>query len=131
MSLEALEVASKGEYQADKVRETVDDHYICRYFNKKDDKLFIKEEVKKLIVFDFHNLIHKNELSDLDIIFCRNVMIYFDTNNQKKLISKFHQSLNPGGYLFLGHSESLQGMETGFKFKYGNKSTAYKKPVRS
>lgn len=89
----------------------------------------VKDEIKKMIVFDFHNLKNENGLVDLDIIFCRNVMIYFDADEQKRLINKFYGSLKPGGYLFLGHAESLQGMGTGFQFIYENMGTAYKRPV--
>ena len=83
-----------------------------------------------MIVFDFHNLKNDNGLSDLDVIFCRNVMIYFDEAEQRRLIEKFFRSLNPGGYLLLGHAESLHGWNTGFQFVYDNKGTAYKKGER-
>ncbi len=87
----------------------------------------IKYDVKKLIVFDYHNLKNENGLTDLDVIFCRNVMIYFDEEEQKRLIEKLYRKLNHGGYLFLGHAESLHGWDTGFKFVYKDKGTAYKK----
>ena len=51
----------------------------------------------------------------MDIIFCRNVVIYFDKPTQQKLMQKFHQQLRPGGYLFLGHSETLNGIDVDFK----------------
>ena len=53
--------------------------------------------------------------SPLDLIFCRNVMIYFDRPTQEKLVNKFHHYLRPGGYLFIGHSESLQWLTHSFK----------------
>lgn len=90
----------------------------------------VKDEIKKMIVFDFHNLKNDNGISTLDVIFCRNVMIYFDEEEQKRLIHKFYRTLNPGGYLFLGHAESLHGWDTGFQFVYHNKGTAYKKPEK-
>ena len=52
----------------------------------------------------------------LDLIFCRNVMIYFDKATQARLVKKFHDALNTGGYLFIGHSESLTGVDHGFKY---------------
>src|SRR6185437_1035429 len=51
----------------------------------------------------------------LDLIFCRNVMIYFDRPTQETLVKKFHRHLKPGGYLFIGHSESLQWVDHAFK----------------
>lgn len=128
LSLSVLSQAAKGEYDEEKVSSTVDDPYISKYFLKGGNKYHIKDEVKKLVVFDFHNLKNDNGLDGLDAIFCRNVMIYFDMEEQKRLAGKFYRSLRPGGYLLIGHAESLQGMDTGFKFVYDNKGTAYKKP---
>ena len=136
LSLTALEIANKGEYAADKIHVTVDDHYITRYFEKAPAEgnngghqhhYCVKDIIRKMIIFDFHNLKNDNGLNDLDVIFCRNVMIYFDEGEQKRLIEKFFRSLNPGGFLLLGHAESLQGWSTGFQFVYDNKGTAYKK----
>ena len=53
--------------------------------------------------------------SPLDVIFCRNVMIYFDRPTQERLVNKFHLYLKPGGYLFIGHSESLQWIDHAFE----------------
>lgn len=130
LSLTALQAAAKGEYAADKVKATVDGHSLARFFNKKgDDHYRIKDDLKKLVVFDYHNMKNENGISDLDVIFCRNVMIYFDAEEKKRLVSKFYNSLNPCGYLLIGHAESLQGMNTGFQFIHDNKGTAYKKSV--
>lgn len=128
LSLTVLQAANKGEYQEDKIYATVDDHYIARYFEKNGTGFKVKNSVKKMVIFDFHNLKNDNGLSTLDIVFCRNVMIYFNFEDQIKLVNKFYQSLSPGGYLLVGHAESLQGMKTPFQFIYNNKGTAYKKP---
>ncbi|MFI5295993.1 MAG: CheR family methyltransferase [Thermodesulfovibrionales bacterium] len=128
LSLTVLETANKGEYTGEKVHATVPDHYLTRYFETNGNGYRVRDEIRKMVVFDFHNLKNENGLSNLDIIFCRNVMIYFDEEEQRKLIDKFYRSLNPGGYLLLGHAESLHGLGTGFEFVYDNKGTAYKKP---
>jgi chemotaxis protein methyltransferase CheR len=60
----------------------------------------------------------------MDIIFCRNVVIYFDKQTQQTLMRKFYQQLRPGGYLFIGHSETLSGLDVGFK---SVASTIYRK----
>jgi chemotaxis protein methyltransferase CheR len=62
-----------------------------------------------------------------DVIFCRNVMIYFDEAEQKRLINKFHRCLNPEGYLFVGHAESLFGLTTKFHMIHENNATAYQR----
>lgn len=129
LSLTALQAAAKGEYAEDKVQATVDDQHISRYFSKNGSQYKIRDALKKLVIFDYHNMKNENGISGLDVIFCRNVMIYFDTEEQKRLSCKFFDSLNPGGYLLIGHAESFQGMNTGFQFVYDNKGTAYKKPM--
>ena len=68
-----------------------------------------------------------NKLKGADIIFCRNVLIYFDTASKTKVVSKLYDNLNRGGYLFIGHSESLHGISKAFKLVHFNKSIAYKK----
>jgi len=128
LSFTALKAASAGEYNFDKVSATVDDHYINRYFEKTGDRVRIKDELKKMVIFDYSNLKNNNGLTGLDVIFCRNVMIYFDDEVQTRLVKRFYDILNPGGYLFLGHAESLHGTGTKFEFVYDNKGTAYKKP---
>lgn len=128
LSLTMLKTASKGEYPEEKVCSTVPDRYLSRYLEVNGNRYRVKEEIKKMVVFDFHNLKNDNGLDNLDVIFCRNVMIYFDEKEQRRLIDKFYRSLSAGGYLLLGHTESLHGLGTGFEFVYDNKGTAYKKP---
>ncbi len=127
LSLSVLNAANKGEYAGEKVLNTVDERHIARYFEKAGDRYRIRNEVRKPIVFDFHNLKNDNGLRDLDVIFCRNVMIYFDQEEQLKLVNKFAASLNPGGYLVPGHAESLQGLNTPFRLLFANGGTAYVK----
>lgn len=129
LSLTALRTSAAGEYPEDKVQATVEDCYIAKYFDRHGTIFRVKDALKKMVVFDFHNLKNDNGLADLDVIFCRNVMIYFNIDDQKTLVRKFFSSLSPGGYLFVGHAESLLGMDTPFKFIYDNKGTAYRKPL--
>lgn len=127
-SLRCLEVASKGIYRQEKLRD-VSEKYIAKYFKQIGEHYEMKDFVKRLVVFGYHNIRHGNGLTNMDIIFCRNVMIYFDIEEQRRLISKLAKVLNTGGYLFLGHAESLYGLTTDgeFKFLYWNKGTAYQK----
>jgi chemotaxis protein methyltransferase CheR len=126
ISLRVLENAQRGIY-SERDMDAVPPELRTMYFERVDEAYRIRPHVKKIVVFDYHNLKHDNGLKGLDVIFCRNVMIYFDREEQKKLVEKFYQSLTEGGYLFLGHAESLQGITDGFKFIYHNKGTVYQK----
>jgi chemotaxis protein methyltransferase CheR len=70
-----------------------------------------------MVNFQRFNLMHKfPSNSFFDVIFCRNVMIYFDKPTQSNLINKYYDSLKNGGYFFVGHSESLAGLKHTFKY---------------
>ena len=126
ISYSALLQAELGLYTESQM-ETVD--YTCRlrYFDKGRDKYAIKPALKSLVQFDFHNLKAEFLPQGNDVIFCRNVMIYFDEAEQKRLVEKFHRCLNPDGYLFVGHAESLFGLTTKFKMIHQNNGTAYQR----
>ncbi len=126
ISLRVLEMAQRGRFTEYEI-ENVQRQYRDSYFEKVDSQYQVKPQLRKLIVFDYHNLKHENGLSGLDAIFCRNVMIYFDREEQQRLVSKFHKSLADGGYLFLGHTETLQGLSDKFRFIYHNKGAVYQK----
>jgi chemotaxis protein methyltransferase CheR len=127
LSLTALETANGGFYDILKVKTDMDPYYIEKYFDVVGGSYKVKNEIREMIVFDYHNMKNDHGLKDLDMIFCRNVMIYFDEEEQKKLVNKFYSNLNDDGYLLLGHTESLQGWDAGFVFVHDNKGTAYKK----
>ena len=100
-----------------------------RYFIKTEgDKYQISDEIKRMVRFEKFNLMHafKTGLSRHHIIFCRNVMIYFKNETKQELASKFYDSLEPGGYLFVGLSETLHNIETRFEFV---KPAVYRKPA--
>jgi hypothetical protein len=103
--------------------------YTCRlrYFEKAGDKYTVKAALKSLVQFDFHNLKTEYLPQRNDVIFCRNVMIYFDEAEQKRLIDKYHRCLNDDGYLFVGHAESLFGLTTKFHMIHQNNATVYQK----
>lgn len=127
LSLRCLEIASNGKYPAEKLKD-VPERYAPRFFRQAGDSYEVKDNIKKIILFDYHNLKHENGLANMDIIFCRNVMIYFDTEEQKKIVARFNRVLNADGYLFLGHAESLNGIANGdFRFLCWNKGTVYQK----
>ena len=122
----ALLAAQQGVYTEAQM-EAVD--YTCRlrYFDKMADKYSVKPALKSLVQFDFHNLKAEFLPQGNDVIFCRNVMIYFDEAEQKRLIDKFYSCLNPDGYLFVGHAESLFGLTTKFHMIHQNNATVYQR----
>jgi chemotaxis protein methyltransferase CheR len=107
--------------------EAVDYAYRLRYFDKNADGYAVKASLKQLVHFDFHNLKTEFLPQRNDIIFCRNVMIYFDEAGQKRLIEKFHRCLNPDGYLLVGHAESLFGLSDQYRMIHENNGTAYQR----
>ena len=120
-----LRAAQEGLYMEHHL-DGVDYTYRLRYFDKvSSERYAIKASVKELVHFDFHNLKTEFLPQRNDIIFCRNVMIYFDDAEQKRLIEKFWRCLNPGGYLFVGHAESLFGLTDRFRMIHLNNGTAY------
>lgn len=127
LSLSALDRAAEGVYHDAKLLD-IDRGRRQRFFEQCDDEHYrVRDEVRRLVIYDFHNLKHENGLGDLDIIFCRNVLIYFDPEEQRRVIDKLIRALRPGGYLFLGHSESVHEMTPDLKFVHQSRGTAYKK----
>jgi chemotaxis protein methyltransferase CheR len=106
---------------------TVDYSYRLRYFDKVGDRYAIKKAVKEIVHFDFHNLKTEYLPQRNDVIFCRNVMMYFDEPEQRRLVDKFYRCLNSDGYLFVGHAESLLGLTQKFAMVHRNSGTAYQR----
>ena len=87
----------------------------------------IHDDIKSTIKYDYHNLKFNSGLPKLDVIFCRNVIIYFDQAAQKAVVDKFWDVMDNHSYLFIGHSESLFGMKTRFEFVKTDWATLYRK----
>jgi chemotaxis protein methyltransferase CheR len=106
---------------------SVDYAYRMRYFDKVGDRYAVKKPLKELVHFDFHNLKTDFLPQRNDVIFCRNVMMYFDEPEQKRLVEKFYRCLAVGGYLLVGHAESLLGLTDKFTMVYRDSGTAYRR----
>lgn len=124
ISTKVLKIAQAGEYKI-KAYETLSKRYQIKYFTKAGlDTFAIKPFVKKDIKFRLFNLVTGDYKvfgeKKFDIIFCRNVMIYFDKKTQNELVAKFYNLLNAGGYLFIGSSEALTDIKQGFKLVSGS-----------
>lgn len=116
ISQRVLSVAQKGVYP-DLSESQIPKYYFYKYFEKATEGFSAKDDLKKFITFRTFNLVDDFSFKKgFDIIFCRNVMIYFDVNSQERLIHKFYQTLSPGGLFLVGHSESLMNKTHAFKY---------------
>ncbi|MDA8157568.1 MAG: protein-glutamate O-methyltransferase CheR [Deltaproteobacteria bacterium] len=130
ISTQVLDSANKGIYGSYTLR-NASAEILKKYFVKMDDDLYgINDEIKKITSFRNVNLIDAKEvkkLNEFDVVLCRNVIIYFDAESKKKSITNIYESLKKGGYLFLGHSESLHSVTSLFKLVGFGKTPLYKK----
>ena len=126
ISYSVLRAGQEGSYGENQMA-SVDYSFRLRYFDKMGDRYAVKKTLKDLVHFDFHNLKTEYLPQRNDVIFCRNVMMYFDEAEQKRLVEKFYRCLNRGGYLFVGHAESLLGMTDKFQMIHRHSGTAYQR----
>jgi chemotaxis protein methyltransferase CheR len=109
ISTRVLDLAERGFYRALSFRAT-EPAMIQKWFEPQGDGFVINDRVKRLVGFGRLNLLDGPRVAaegPFDAIFCRNVLIYFDKPTQKRVVESFAKALRPGGYLFLGHAESL------------------------
>lgn len=126
LSLKSLMVGKQGFYPTARV-DGIPPKYLSRFFTKTDTGYQANKELMSPIRFDYHNLKNDNGIRNMDIVFCRNVLIYFDEPAQFRVVTHFWNALGPHGYLYIGHSESLFGMNTKFKFLKTQWATLYEK----
>ncbi len=115
---EVLAKARKGEYPIADV-EQLPRNYLSNFLRKKDSEVGqVKENIRDMVQFNRLNLLGPWPMKNkFDVIFCRNVVIYFNKETQKELFDRLADCLEDGGYLFIGHSESLHGMDSKFVSK--------------
>ncbi|MDR2433060.1 MAG: protein-glutamate O-methyltransferase CheR [Treponema sp.] len=126
ISLKCLMTAKEGFYTESRIV-GIPDSYLAKYFDKMEGGYKIHPDIQSKIRFDYHNLKNDSGLRGLDIVFCRNVIIYFDEPAQKAVINRFWDAMAPKSFLFIGHSESLFGMDTKFEFLKTEWATLYRK----
>ena len=110
----ALNQARKGSYPLT-ISENVSPARLRKYFDKKNGRYVVSKDLREIVLFSSHNLINDPPFSQLDLISCRNLLIYLGPHLQKKLIPVFHYALRSGGSLFLGSSETLTGHKELFR----------------
>ncbi|HHO75442.1 MAG TPA: hypothetical protein ENN05_03310 [Deltaproteobacteria bacterium] len=125
LDTEILQSAIKGYYPTQLVS-PVSKEYLVRYFSRDYHGYRVNDRLRSMVAFRKLNLMNESfpMKQPFDIIFCRNVIIYFDTPTKERLLDKFHFHLKTGGHIFIGHSESLMHMKTKFKYL---KHTIYQK----
>lgn len=129
---DSINVAKKGIYKGNRPKRHLQRMIMDKYFDQNDEGIIqVKPFLSEMVSFAHHNLIKDPynfpQMINPDVIFCRNVTIYFNLETTKKLIEKFYQCLRDKGYLFLGHSETLWKINTKFKSLDYAKGFVYQK----
>ena len=106
LSPDAIATARTGRYPAS-IRTAVPPEYVARYFTAERDSLVISKAIRDMVLFAQHDVVLDPPFTRLDILSCRNLLIYFDVTLQRRLVPLFHYSLRPGGLLLLGNSETI------------------------
>ncbi len=117
ISMKVLEIARKGIYEKERL-DLLPDNYKKKYFNKLDAQRYeVKPEVKREVTFGRFNLMNDTYpfSKEFHMTFCRNVMIYFDEPTKERVVNRFCDTLEVGGYFYIGHSETIRRFE---RFEY-------------
>jgi chemotaxis protein methyltransferase CheR len=124
----ALKIAEKGIYSGRSLS-GVNEKQFAAHFTKVENKFHVKPRLKKMISFAPMNLASPVYVGRMDLIFCMNVLIYFTEERRRALVQRFYEALEPGGYLFLGHSESISKMPVKFQAIVLGDCILYRKPT--
>lgn len=118
ISSKVLSIAQQGVYEYERIA-PLPHYWRLNYFKKlNEEKYVITDDIKNEVIYRKFNLMEESFpfKRKFHVIFCRNVMIYFDNKTKIELVNKFYDMTEPGGYLFIGHSESLSKEETRYKY---------------
>jgi len=126
ISLKCLMTAKEGFYAESRIV-GIPDNYLAKYFDKVEGGYKVHSDILSKIRFDYHNLKNDSGQRNFDIVFCRNVIIYFDEKAQEEVMNHFWDAMASKSFLFIGHSESLFGMKTKFEFVKTEWATLYRK----
>jgi chemotaxis protein methyltransferase CheR len=127
-----LQTAMRGIYRKNSFR-TTEPYFLDKYFVDEDGASRIIDAVRKNVHFSCLNLLDPFKtkfMGKMDVIFCRNVLIYFDSVSRRRVIDNFHDRLTGNGYLLLGHAESLINISTAFNLKHLKHDMVYQKPLK-
>ena len=130
ISNEIMELAQVGVYKPYAMRH-LPPKFEDRYFTKQDKDFKVSDQIKSMVNISYFNLVDYagyRRFRNMDIILCRNVLIYFDLKVKRNIIKGFFESLNKESYLLIGHSESLHNINRDFKMQHYSRALAYLKP---
>jgi len=131
---DSLKTARAGEYGERSVK-PLPPGYLERYFTRKGDRYMLSAEIRRMVEFRYHNLLEPtfpfpiSAPNGVDIIFCRNVFIYFSDEIVNDIAARFFKALVPGGFVVVGHSETLDQVETGCEMVFLSGAYIYRKPM--
>ena len=131
ISRRMMKRARGGTYRETSFRET-EPALRQKYFEEKEGTWTVSDAVKKCVDFIHVNLLDRSRvalLGAMDVILCRNVMIYFDADTKREVIQTFENKLRPGAHLLLGHSESLINLSSGLELRHLKSDLVYRKPI--
>jgi len=125
---QALKHAERGVYSGRSIG-SVSEKQLANHFSVVEGGQQVKPRLRKMVSFAQMNLASPVYLGRMDAIFCMNVLIYFSEERRRALVQRFYETLEPGGYLFLGHSESISKMPVKFQAIVLNDCILYRKPT--
>jgi len=125
---QALKHAERGVYRGRSIA-SVSEKQLANHFSAGECGQQVKPRLRKMVSFAPMNLASPVYLGRRDAIFCMNVLIYFSEDRRRTLVQRFYETLEPGGYLFLGHSESISKMPVKFQAIVLNDCILYRKPT--
>jgi two-component system CheB/CheR fusion protein len=111
---QALAQARQGSYGAEAV-EALPEGLLAKYFEPAGDRFVFRPDLRRSLIFGRHDLVQDASISRLDLLVCRNTLMYFNAETQEKILARFHFALRPGGYLFLGRAETLLSHNANFQ----------------
>jgi chemotaxis protein methyltransferase CheR len=130
ISRQALDHGEQGIYEAREL-ETVNPKQREQYFSRADGRFVVKPRIRNMVTFAPMNLAQVVYMGKFDCIFCMNVLMYFSEERQAQLVQSFYEYLEPGGYLFLGHAESISKADVKFEAHVYRDARIYQKPAAS
>src|SRR5229473_394306 len=125
---QALKHAERGIYSGRSIA-SVTEKQLAAHFTPAETGQQVRARLKKMVTFAQMNLASAVYVGRMDAIFCMNVLIYFSEERRRSLVQRFYDTLEPGGYLFLGHSESISKMPVKFQAIVLNDCILYRKPT--
>lgn len=129
ISNEVLRTAEQGLYKEYAVR-IIPKEFMVKYFKREGELFRLDEQIRNMVTFRNINLYDSyviSQLENFDVIFCANVLIYFDPESKDKVVSSLFNKLNDGGFLFIGSAESLHNVDQKFDLIHFTKAMAYRK----